>query len=501
MGVKNLNKRVLLLRVSIILLVFLALFGILFNESIPTNAESVSVIIVHTNDLHGSIWEKEPEMGYAHIAAKVKKFKETNNNVLLLDAGDTFQGNSAASLSQGESIVKIMNSMGYDAMVVGNHDFSYGWQRLCELSEMTNFPVLAANVRREDGDHLLATSTIKELNGVRIGIFGLTTTETLQKTHPRNVAGLIFDDPIQTAREMVEELRDNCDLIIALVHLPLIDTEDSCAKLAEEVDGIDLIVSGHSHYKLECGMMVNDTLIVQAGEKGESLGVVRMELKDGDVKDINASLYTPNWKQGGLDTDFEVQSVINDINRENEEIMLRVIGKTDVFLNGEREQVRVSQTNLGNLVAKAMLEATGADGAIINGGGIRTSIEAGEITRGDVVNVLPFNNYVILKEVRGKDLVQALEHGVALYPEMSGRYPQVAGIDFSFSANKEPGNRLIKVTIGGLELDPERMYRIAINDFMAAGGDGYDVFEKARSLGEYGYLVDIVTEYIQENFN
>jgi len=257
-----LKNKDLLLRVSIIPLILAVLFGLLFNETTLTEADTVYLTIIHTNDVHGSIWEEEPEMGYAHMAAKVKEIRETNKNVLLLDAGDAFQGSSAASLSRGESIVKIMKTMGYDAMVAGNHDFAYGWQRLYELSEMADFPVLSANVRRQDGGKLLEASTIKELEGFRIGILGLTTLETLQKTHPWNVEGLIFDDPIQTAREMVEDLQDECDLIIALVHLPLMDTEDSCTRLAEEVDGIDLIVSGHSHAALEKGIEVKDILIV-----------------------------------------------------------------------------------------------------------------------------------------------------------------------------------------------------------------------------------------------
>ena len=237
---------------------------------------------------------------------------------------------------------------------------------------------------------------------------------------------------------------------------------------------------------------------MQAGEKGENLGIVSMAIRDGKLEEAKATLYTPDLK-GELLSDSEVQSIINDINKENEELMSEVIGWTDVFLNGEREYVRTSRTNLGNLVAEAMLEATKADGAIMNGGGIRTSIDVGYITRADIINVLPLNNYVILIEMKGSDLIQALEHGVSFYPEISGAFPQVAGIDFSFSAHKEPGNRLIEATIGGQKLDPEKMYSIAINDFMLAGGSGYTIFERGRILGEYGSLVDIVTEYIQKN--
>ena len=176
-----------------------------------------------------------------------------------------------------------------------------------------------------------------------------------------------------------------------------------------------------------------------------------------------------------------------------------VVEQEDFLLNGEREQVRTGETNLGNLVSEAMFAATGADAAIMNGGGIRTSVGVGEITRGDVLNALPFNSFVILKEIRGLDLIQAIEHGVSLYPEISGRYPQVAGIDFSIAWDKEPGNRLVEVTIADQKVATEKMYKIAINDFMAAGGDGYTMLEKGRVLGEFGPLDNIVVEFIQEN--
>lgn len=286
---------------------------------------------------------------------------------------------------------------------------------------------------------------------------------------------------------------------MALVHLPLTDTGDSCVRLAEEVKGLDLIVAGHSHVTLDQGLVVNDTYIVQAGEHGENLGIVNIALRRGVPEVINASLYAPQWTGAELRVDEVIHAVLEETNKEMDQLLSQVIGWTDVFLNGEREYVRRGETNLGKLVAEAMRTATGADGAIMNGGGIRTSIEAGEITWGDILNVLPFDNFVVLKEIKGLDLIQALEHGVALYPDISGRYPQVAGIDFSFAPDKEPGNRLIEVTIAGQELEPEKMYKIAVNDFIAAGGDGYIMLEKCRVLREFGALDNIVVEFIQEN--
>jgi 5'-nucleotidase len=500
MGFVNFKKRYIFLLIGFLALLALALIALPLNEeAVPAHSETVSLTIIHTNDVHGRIWEEEQAaMGYMHMAAKVKEARETNENVLLLDAGDTFHGSSAASLSLGESIVKIMNGMGYDAMVPGNHDFGYGWQRLRELSGLAGFPVLAANVRESRGNMLLEPSTVKELNGIRVGIFGLTTLETLHKTHPRNVEGLLFDDPVQSAREIVEELRDDCDFLIALAHLPLTDTEDSCARLADEVDGIDLIVSGHYHVPLDGGMVVNDVYIVQAGEYGGCLGLVDIVFENKIAREINPSLYLPAWTEAGLKRDGEIEMLIAGIEQESELYLSEVIGRTEIFLDGEREHVRTRETNLGKLVAEAMVRATGADAALTNGGGIRTSIKEGEITKRDILNVLPFNNYVVVKEVEGSDIVQALEHGVSLYPEPGGRYPQVAGIEFTFAPEKEPGSRVGEVKVAGQELDPERMYKLALNDFNAAGGDGYTMLAKSRLLGEFGSLSDMVIEYIQK---
>lgn len=500
MGGITLNKRTIYLRVSVIPLIVFALFGLLFRGTVPPETGTVAVTIVHTNDVHGHVWAEEGgAMGYAHLAAVINGIRETKENVLLLDAGDTFQGSSAASLSRGESIVQIMNSMGYDAMAAGNHDFAYGWQRLGELAEMAAFPVLSANVQKPDGSQLLKSFTIKEVDGIRIGIIGLTTLETRYKTHPHNVEGLIFADPVERAREVVEELRDECDLLIALAHLPLMDGEDSCVRLAEEVEELDLIVSGHSHVPLENSLVINDTLIVQAGEYGEKLGIVDIVLRDGVPEVVNASLYTPAWTGASLPVDEAVQTVITETNKEYEKLLSQVIGWTDVFLDGERDHVRTRATNLGTLVAEAMRAATGADGAIMNGGGIRASIKAGEITRRDVLDVLPLDNFVLVKELKGSVLLQALENGVAEYPEISGAFPQVAGIEFRFDPARKPGNRIIEVKVAGEELDPDRLYRIAINDFMAAGGIGYTMLEEGRVLGEPGILEDIVVEFIQQN--
>jgi len=464
------------------------------------NYDTVSLTIVHTNDIHSRI-EADAEqgtMGYALMAAAVEEIRGAHENVLLLDAGDTFHGSSMATLSRGQSVVEIMNAIGYTAMAAGNHDFGYGWERLDELSGAASFPVLAANIYQENGERLLQPYIIEELNGIRIGIIGLTTPETEVKTHPDNVKGLCFDDPIETARDLAEEIREKCDLLIALVHLPLDYSADSCARLAEEVEGIDLIVSGHSHVVLEEGYLVNDICIVQAGEHGHYLGLVELEIKNKEIAELKASLY-PAERAAELPASAAIQQLIDQIKEESMVLMSEVIGRTEVRLDGERSRVRTGETNLGNLVADAMLAITGADAAITNGGGIRTSLEAGEITRGDILSVLPFGNTVVLLEVKGAVLLAALENGVSQYPQEGGRFPQVAGVSFSFDPAAEPGCRIVEAAVGGRPLEPEKTYTVALNDFLAAGGDGYTMFTEAPVIKEYSLLDSIVADYIREN--
>lgn len=457
------------------------------------------ITIVHTNDTHARVEEgKYAGMGFAKISTKIKEIKKNNKNVLVLDAGDTFHGQTIAQLVKGESIVKIMNTIGYDAMVPGNHDFNYGQERLLELSNMTNFPIISANIFKDDGTRLLKPYIIKDFNGVKVGIFGLTTPETSYKTHPDNVKGLNFKNPVDVAREIVDELNGKADIIIALTHLGLDeDSEFTSENLAKKVEGIDLIVDGHSHTDLQEGKLVGNTLIVQAGEYDKNLGIVDLIFEDGKVTEMKAKLFTKN-EATNIEEDEEILNIISEIKAENEKITSVVVGNTDIRLVGDRAKVRTGETNLGNLIAESMLYVSKADIALTNGGGIRASIEPGEITKGEIITVLPFGNYVVVKEIKGSDILKALEHGVSSYPEAKGAFPHVAGMTFKFDPTKEPGKRIIEVMINGVPLDINKTYKLATNDFLAAGGDGYTMFKEGDIIAEYPGLDEILIEYIQK---
>ena len=479
------SKRILRTTFILLLLVFV---------SVNVMAADMEVTILHTNDTHGRIEEgKYAGMGFAKLASIIDEYRHKKDNVLLLDAGDTFHGQTIVNLVRGENVVNIMNQMGYDAMTVGNHDFNYGQERLKELNEISQFPLLGANLDPKLVDNYL----IRDIKGFKVGIFGLTTPETAYKTHPKNVEGLTFVDPVVTARDMVKTLKDkNADMVIALSHLGISEeSKHSSKKVAESVDGIDLIVDGHSHNVIEKGMLVNSTLIVQAGEYDKNLGIVEITIENDQLENMRAELYTKE-KAADITPDQKILELIAGAKEKNEKITSEVIGKSEVELNGERASVRTRETNLGNLVTDAMMAAVDADVAITNGGGIRASIDKGEITKGEVITVLPFGNTTIVKNIKGSELFEAVEHGISKYPAHEGLFPQVSGMSFIFAKDRPAGERVLEIWINDKPLDHDKIYKVATNDFMAAGGDGYTMFIDAKIYQEAGGLEEVVMQYI-----
>jgi len=480
-------------------------FVLIFTLAIPTAAEAVSVentdltgytVILHTNDSHGRAVPDSfsSYMGFTAVSALKKDCEAAGAKVILLDAGDTLHGLPFATLEKGASIVKLMNIAGYDAMAPGNHDFNYGTDTLVALAKTMNFPLLSANITiKESGEKLLEADTIIEKNGVKYGIFGLSTPETAYKTNPNNVTSIEFGNPIDAAKQEVTALKAaGADVIIALSHLGTDESSEYTSKLvAEQVEGIDLIVDGHSHSTFEAGLTVKDTLIVSTGEYIKNIGVVAIDPKGNMVAGlVNATNYAGS--------DASIDSVVSELSTKQDKLLSEVVGSTSVYLDGVREDVRSKETNLGNLATDAFRKATGADVAITNGGGIRASIEIGDITKKDLVTVFPFGNYVVTKNITGKALLQALEVGVGSYPEPLGAFPQVSGVTFTIDPTKPAGSRVVDAKVNGVKLDPKATYLLATNDFIIAGGDGYTMLADFEVVNEYGSMEEIVINYIQE---
>lgn len=438
-------------------------------------------------------------MGFAKIAGLIESYKSKNANTLVLDGGDAIHGTTFATLVNGESVVEVMNKMGYDVMVPGNHEFNYGSNQLLELADKLTFPMISVNVKAADGSLLFGPYIIKEVDGVKIGIFGLTTPETAYKTHPKNVEGITFADPAAEAQLIVDELKDKTDVIIAVGHLGQDKSSvDTSLKVVKEVAGIDIFVDGHSHTVLEDGLVAdNGTLIVSAGEYTKYVGVVDLWVDNGTVVKKQATLIN---QAEAIDTvpNADVAAIVASTQKSQEAILSEEVGETAVVLEGAREKVRTSETNLGNLLTDALLDVTGADIALTNGGGIRSSIDAGVITKGEIITVLPFGNQIVTLKVTGADIKAALENGVSDYPNAKGAFPQVAGLTFKIDTAAVKGERVHSVVVGDKALDEKAVYTLATNDFIAAGGDEYTMFGKYPQAGMYGALDEALITYIKK---
>ncbi|WIV20080.1 5'-nucleotidase C-terminal domain-containing protein [Paenibacillus polygoni] len=457
------------------------------------------ITILHTNDTHARAVEDSPIMGYAKVAGIADKYRKDNPNTLFLDGGDAIHGTTFATLVSGESIVKVMNEMGYDAIVPGNHEFNYGWEHLVKLSKELNFPMISANVKKKNNTGLFDPYIIKEVDGVKLGIIALTTPETAYKTNPKNVEGIQFTDPSDEMQKYVDELRNKVDVIVALAHIGQDDSDtDNTFDVVKEVDGIDVYIDGHSHTTLEDGIVAdNGTLIASAGEYTKYVGVVDLWVDGGDVVKKKASLIDEK-EAAGIAPNEKVAALVDSITKEQAPILDEVVANISTDLEGSREKVRTGETNLGDLIADALRDVSGADVALTNGGGIRASIEKGEVTKGEVITVLPFGNQIVTLNVKGEDLIAALENGVKSYPEASGGFPQISGFTFKIDPSKEAGSRVHSVMVGGKAIDPNAVYSLATNDFTSIGGDEYDMFKKYSQAGMYGSLDEALITHLQK---
>lgn len=512
----NLKKLVF----SFISIIFL-LSGCSNIQSNPNN--KYELVIIHLNDVHGRAEEgKYDGIGYPKVASIINEYRNTfgKENVLYLDAGDNTHGTTFATLEKGESMIKLSNEMKLNAMTLGNHDFNYGMEQLYKLKDIADFKFLTSNVLNKSGNSIGEKYIIKKIRGVKVGIFGLTTPETIYKANPQIIKDLAFNDPIDTAKKVIGELKkENVQFIIAVTHLgddPATKYEWQSIGLAESVPEINLIIDGHSHTALKDKTVVNGVTIVQTGEYDKNIGIVKIdfdELAYGE-KAIYPVLLSKDEVNSGNDLSIKMElnesfiikdnekitALIFDIKEQQQKIISEKIGKTPVLLEASREVVRTGETNLGDLITDAMLEKSGADIAITSGGSIRSSIDIGNITIENIINVLPFGNYVIVKELTGKQVWNMFENGFSKYPETDGRFPQFSGVIVTFNSKNPAGKRVEKIILkNGESIDFNKVYKVASDDYIAVGGDEYNMFINAREVANYPALTEIIIEDIKKN--
>ena len=458
--------------------VFLCLAVILPWPSGAASKQS-SIRIFHVNDFHGFAETYRPfgsldlEGGAAYLAGQLNQLRPEKPS-LLLAAGDMIQGDNWANFFQGASVIELMNAMGFDAMEVGNHEFDFGQKILQERLAQAKFPVLGANVQGLPG---LKPYVIKTVGEVKVGIIGVITPDTGVSTHPKNVTGLTFTPPEAAVKRSLAEIKPQVDLVVVLSHLGF--AEDR--QLAQRVPGIDVIVGGHSHTKLSQPAVVNGTIIVQAYEHFKVLGVLDLTLENKKITAFAGRLEAV--KPGEVEPDPAIFQIVKKYaDRVNAELSVAV-GAAEVDLDGDH--VRFRETNFGNLVTDAIRAQAKADAALINAGSIRTSIPRGEITKKQLYTALPYKNYLVALKLKGQQIKAALEHGVSQAGSTAGRFPQVSGLKFSYRKEAPVGERVQEISLDGRPLELHKEYTVATNDFLAAGGDGYQVLAEAISAQGY----------------
>ncbi|MFC4713038.1 cell wall-binding repeat-containing protein [Planococcus dechangensis] len=486
----------------------LTVVGLQDSQKAEAAEGDFDLTIIHTNDTHANL-DNAPKR-----ATLINGLRAANENNLLLDAGDVFSGTLYFNTFEGQADLALMNYMQYDAMVFGNHEFDLGssaegHSSLAEFVGGADFPMLGANIDFS-GDANMAplvagqaftktasngqiySGIVKEIDGEEVGIFGLTTAETAEISSP---GAIEFTDYLEAAEEAVEWFEgEGVNKIIALTHIGYDDNPafDNDRILAAEVDGIDVIVGGHTHTKLLPPQQVGDTIIVQANEYDKFLGQLDVTFDaEGNVTNFNGVHHEVALAQA----DAEATAILKPFKDEVETLKETEIGvDANVFLNGTRGEfgIRSSETNLGNFITDGMLAKAqqinpNTTIALQNGGGIRSSINEGPITYGEVLTVLPFGNALAIMEVTGQELLDALEHSVRLFPSENGGFLHVSGMFFNYDGKAPAGDRVLSAFVDNgeeyVEIDLEETYTVATNSFTAKGGDGYDMFGAAYEDG------------------
>jgi 5'-nucleotidase len=480
--------------------------------------------ILHTNDMHSRIesinrfdstCDAEGEAagecfgGVARVktAIDAKKAELGDANVIVLDAGDPFQGSLFYSTYKGAAEAEFMEKIGYDAMAVGNHEFDDGPVKLAEFIDMVSFPVVSGNLELS-GEPLLdgkvENHVVLEVGGQRIGIVSALATDTVETSSPG--AGVLFEDEIAALTENVAALEaEGVGIIIALTHVGL----NKDIAIARAVPGIDVVIGGHSHTLMTNGdaetpaypELVDGRPVAQAYAYTKYLGHLTVTFDAaGNVIDAGGD---PMLLDAAVTPDADFLERIAEMGAPIEELKTRVVAETAEEITGTRELCRAQECPMGNLIADAMLDRVkdqGIEIAIQNGGGIRASIDAGAVTMGEVLTVLPFQNTLSTFQVTGAAIVAALENGVSQIEDGAGRFPQVAGLSFAFDASAAPGSRISDVMVGGAPIDPEKVYGVVSNNYVRGGGDGYAMFVDAANAYDFGPdLADVTADFLAAN--
>lgn len=455
-------------------------------------AEKLEIVsIFATSDIHGNYIPYTSADGNFQIGsvARIKTIMDEvraeigEENVLYVDGGDSPYNTTLANITLGDVSVAALGALGLDATVLGNHDYDYSFENLLRLAESADYAMLSATTKYKEGHQPEGAESlypvqfgdyiIREAAGLKIGIFGTTDDESAATTLYANTADITWDDDLVKSGEVVATLRDveNCDLIIALSHL---HSKNDDLVLQEK--DIDISIGGGNDIAGRPTILGDNQYLVNPGKHGEAVTQINVNVFGGKT---TGYVYNQLFLTDAYVENAEVKALVDSYNAQVDAALEVTIGYLAEDLPWSTELVRCQNSPIANLVTDALLAFFEPDGAtlcIVNGGGIRAKLDAGEVSIREVTSVLPFDNNMMLVEASGKTIWDALQNGISAWPAGNGKFPQVAGMTYSFKA-AETGNTLTSVTLAdGTALDMDARYKVVINSFLAGGGDGYTMF-------------------------
>ena len=493
------------------------------DDATGSDAEAKGIYILFTSDVHCGIDEG---FGYAGLAQVKSELEKKGYEIILVDDGDAIQGEAVGTLSDGEAIVDLMNEVGYDVAIPGNHEFDYGMETFLNLAKSADYTYISCNFNR-DGELVFKPYIIKEVMGIKIAFVGVTTPETLVGSSPKNfqnekgeyIYGFMQDKSgemlYNAVQEAVDAARDEgADLVYAVAHL---GNEASCepwtyADVIENTNGIDVFLDGHSHDLDQVVMKNKDgkEIVREAvGTKLNAIGYSSIS-PEGEILETSKWIWTNDTSVPELlGIKNDIGDRVDEINEQLADKLEKVVASTpvDLTIYDPSEDIdptkpvrliRIAETNLGDLAADAYRDQTGADVAIVNGGSVRANIDKGDITYEEIINIHPFGNMISVVEVTGQQILDALEWGSRDVPEENGGFLQVSGLTYEINAavdspciededsafvKIEGERRVSNVKIGDEPLDPDKKYSLAANDYLLFSyGDGYTMFKDVTVL-------------------
>lgn len=508
-----------------LLSILIALAMLLGVAGASAQEAGADIVILYTNDAHCAV---DSNVGYAGLATYRDKLIGEGNYVTLVDCGDAIQGKAVGTLSKGSYIIDIMNKVGYDIAIPGNHEFDYGMERFFELTKAASFPYVSCNfVTLPDDKPVFDAYKIIDYGGVKVAYVGICTPKTITSSAPvyfQNDAGEYIygfcqdqtgEGLYNAVQQAVDAARtEGADYVVALAHLGI--ASDCAPWMSTDVilntTGIDVMLDGHSHSVLECERVKNkegkEVLLSSTGTELANIGVMRITA-DGK---LSTSLLS--WNK-------DVAGTVADIQKGFEEMLNSVVAKTEVDLiiadpeTGVRV-IRNAETNLGDLCADGYRAMTGADIAFVNGGGIRAKIPAGDVTYGQIIAVHPYGNALCMVEATGQEILDALEMGARAIPDETGAFLQVSGLTYEIHtyvpssvkldddglfASVDGERRVKNVLVAGIPLEPNMVYTLASHNYMLKDkGDGYSMFADNKLILEDVMLDnEVLIRYITES--